>query len=159
MLQSAGELSAKRLSLCGDDPDRSRLIANFAALATSPRTSGSGSISNSMAWHKVETFADEVCVVEPRLAERRQARRRLASGTHWRGPADVLTAPAGLIRSAQLCDAFAKGDRYFIHVAQSPQVANMPMAAAAITAVASQPRASTASARTGPSPRGATPSA
>jgi hypothetical protein len=30
--QSAGELGAKRLSLCGDDPDGSRLIANFAAL-------------------------------------------------------------------------------------------------------------------------------
>jgi hypothetical protein len=32
MLESAGELGARRLSLCGDDPDRSRLIANFAAL-------------------------------------------------------------------------------------------------------------------------------
>jgi hypothetical protein len=56
-------------------------------------------------------------------------------------PADVLTAPAGLIRSAQLCDAFAKGNCYLIRVAQSPQVANMPMAATAITAVASQPKA------------------
>ena len=30
MLESAGELGAKRLSVCGDDPDRSRLEANFA---------------------------------------------------------------------------------------------------------------------------------
>jgi hypothetical protein len=44
--ESAGELGAKRLSLCGDDPDGSRLIANFAALCDLAAGFGSGSISN-----------------------------------------------------------------------------------------------------------------
>ena len=44
MLESAGELGARRLSVCGDDPDRGRLEANFAELCMWPAALAWGSI-------------------------------------------------------------------------------------------------------------------
>ena len=106
MLESAGELGAKRLSLCGDDPDRSRLVANFAALCDLAAGFGIGVDLECMAWRKVASFADAVDVV--RAADRRNG-GVLVDALHLARtggvPADVLAAPARLIKSAQLCDA------------------------------------------------------
>jgi sugar phosphate isomerase/epimerase len=109
MLESAGELGAKRLSLCGDDPDRSRLVANFAALCDLAAGFGIGVDLECMAWRKVASFADAVGVV--RAADRRNG-GVLVDALHLARtggvPADVLAAPARLIKSAQLCDAPAR---------------------------------------------------
>ena len=106
MLESAGELGAKRLSLCGDDPDRSRLVANFAALCDLAAGFGIGVDLECMAWRKVASYADAVDVV--RAADRRNG-GVLVDALHLARtggvPADVLAAPARLIKSAQLCDA------------------------------------------------------
>jgi sugar phosphate isomerase/epimerase len=106
MLESAGELGAKRLSLCGDDPDRSRLIANFAALCDLAADYGMGVDLECMAWRKVASFADAVSVVQ---AAGRLNGGALVDALHLArtggAPVDVLSAPASLIRSAQLCDA------------------------------------------------------
>jgi sugar phosphate isomerase/epimerase len=106
MLESAGELGAKRLSVCGDDPDRSRLIANFAALGDLAADYGMGVDLECMAWRKVASFADAVSVVQ---AVGRPNGGALVDALHLArtggAPVDVLNAPASLIRSAQLCDA------------------------------------------------------
>lgn len=106
MLESAGELGAKRLSLCGDDPDRSRLIANFAALCDLAARFQIGVDLECMAWRKVASFADAVSVVQ---AAGRPNGGVLVDALHLARtggfPKDVLSAPASLIRSAQLCDA------------------------------------------------------
>jgi len=106
MLESAGELGARRLSLCGDDPDRSRLIANFAALCDLAVGYGMGVDLEGMAWRKVASFADAVSVVQ---CAGRPNGGVLVDALHLARtggvPDDVLSAPAGLIRSAQLCDA------------------------------------------------------
>jgi hypothetical protein len=47
--ESAAELGAKRLGLCGDDPDGSRLIGNFAALCDLAAGFGSGSFEPQLA--------------------------------------------------------------------------------------------------------------
>ena len=106
ILESAGELGARRLSLCGDDPDRSRLIANFAALCDLAAGFGMGVDLECMAWRKVASFADAVSVVQ---AAARPNGGVLVDALHLVRtggvPADVLGTPASLIRSAQLCDA------------------------------------------------------
>ena len=106
MLESAGELGARRLSLCGDDPDRSRLIASFAALCDLAARFEIGVDLECMAWRKVASFVDAIGVVQ---AADRPNGGALVDALHLARtgevPADVLRAPAGFIRSAQLCDA------------------------------------------------------
>jgi sugar phosphate isomerase/epimerase len=105
MLESAGELGAQRLSLCGDDPDRSRLIANFAAVCDLAADYGMGVDLECMPWRKVASFADAVTVVQ---AAGRPNGGALVDALHLARaggvPVDVFAAPAGLIKSAQLCD-------------------------------------------------------
>jgi sugar phosphate isomerase/epimerase len=106
MLESAGELGARRLSLCGDDPDRSRLITNFATLCDLAADYGMGVDLECMAWRKVASFADAVSVVQ---AAGRPNGGALVDALHLARtggvPSDLLSAPASLVRSAQLCDA------------------------------------------------------
>ncbi|WP_158817774.1 sugar phosphate isomerase/epimerase [Methylocapsa sp. S129] len=106
VLESAAELGARRLSLCGDDPDRSRLIANFAALCDLAAPFGMGVDLEGMAWRKVASFLDAVRIV---TAADRPNGGALVDALHLArtggSPADVRSASASLIRSAQLCDA------------------------------------------------------
>jgi hypothetical protein len=65
----------------------------------------------------------------------------LAGGSEECGGSDWFRAyRADVGRSRRRPRRFAKGVCNLIRVAQSAQVANMPMAATAITAVASQPK-------------------
>jgi sugar phosphate isomerase/epimerase len=106
ILESAGELGARRLSLCGDDPDRSRLIANFAALCDLAAPFEIGVDLECMAWRNVASFADAISVVQ---GAGRPNGGILVDALHLARtggvPIDVLSAPPALIRSAQLCDA------------------------------------------------------
>lgn len=106
ILESAGRLGARRLSVCGDDPDRARLIANFAALCDLAAGFGMGVDLECMAWRRVASLADAVRVV---AAAGRPNGGALVDALHLSRtggtPADVLAVPPGLIVSAQLCDA------------------------------------------------------
>ena len=64
MLASAAELGAKRLSVCGDDPDPARQVASFAALCDLAAGFGMGVDLECMAWRQVASFPDAVRVVE-----------------------------------------------------------------------------------------------
>lgn len=106
MLEAAGALGAKRLSVCGDDPDRPRLVANFAALCDLAARFGMGVDLECMAWRKVASLPDALDVVK---AAARSNGGALVDALHLSrtggSPRDVRDVPPGLIRSAQLCDA------------------------------------------------------
>jgi len=106
MFEAAAALGAKRLSVCGDDPERSRLIASFAALCDLAAHFGMGVDLECMAWRKVASLPDAVQVVK---AAGRSNGGVLIDALHLSrtggSPSDVHDTPPGLIRSAQLCDA------------------------------------------------------
>jgi sugar phosphate isomerase/epimerase len=106
MLESAAELGAKRLSVCGDDFDRSRLEANFAELCDLAGGFGMGVDLECMAWRQVSTVAQAVRVVE---ATGRANGAALVDALHLArtggSPGDLKNLPPERIRSVQLCDA------------------------------------------------------
>jgi sugar phosphate isomerase/epimerase len=108
VLEAAGALGARRLSVCGDDPDRARLTANFASLCDLAAQYVLGVDLECMAWRQVASFADALEVV---TAANRHNGGLLVDALHLSrsggSPTDLRTAPARLIRSAQLCDAVA----------------------------------------------------
>ena len=106
ILESAGELGARRLSVCGDDPDRGRLEANFAKLCDLAAGFGMGVDLECMAWRQVSSFPEAVRVVE---AAGRPNGGALVDALHLSrtggSPSDLKAVPSQRIRSAQLCDA------------------------------------------------------
>jgi sugar phosphate isomerase/epimerase len=109
VLEAANALGARRLSVCGDDSDRSRLIASFAALCDLAAEFGMGVDLECMAWRKVASFTDALDVV---VAADRKNGGLLVDALHLSrtggSPLDLRRAPVALIRSAQLCDAVAE---------------------------------------------------
>ncbi|CAN7735020.1 TIM barrel protein [Bosea sp. LjRoot9] len=108
ILESAAELGAQRLSVCGDDPEHGRLVANFAGLCDLAAGFGLGVDLENMPWRQVATIQDAARVV---LEAGRPNGGVLVDALHLaRGggtPADLREMPRHLIRSAQLCDAGA----------------------------------------------------
>jgi sugar phosphate isomerase/epimerase len=106
MLESAAELGARRLSVCGDDADRPRLIANFAGLCDLAASFGLGVDLEFMGWRQVASLPDAVEVVR---AAARPNGGVLVDALHLArtggSPEDLRDVPPDLIRSAQLCDA------------------------------------------------------
>jgi sugar phosphate isomerase/epimerase len=109
MLEDASALGARRLSVCGDDPERSRLVAKFAELCDLAASFNMGVDLECMAWRRVASFPDAVSVV---AAAARSNGGVLVDALHLSrtggAPLDLRNAPAGFIRSAQLCDAVAE---------------------------------------------------
>src|SRR5918912_1211545 len=63
VLEAARALGARRLSVCGDDPDHARMVATFAALCDLAATFGMGVDLECMAWREVSSFPQAVRVV------------------------------------------------------------------------------------------------
>ncbi|KMO11880.1 sugar phosphate isomerase/epimerase family protein [Methylobacterium platani] len=109
ILEAAAGLGARALSVCGDDPDRPRLVARFAELCDLAAGYGMGVDLECMAWRRVASLPDAVRVVE---AAGRPNGGVLVDALHLARTggtvADLRAVPAGLIRSAQLCDAPAR---------------------------------------------------
>jgi sugar phosphate isomerase/epimerase len=106
MLEAAAALGAKRLSVCGDDPERPRLVANFASLCDLAGGFGLSVDLECMAWRSVASLPDAVAVVReagpPNGGVLVDALHLSRTGG---SPDDVSAAPAPLVRHAQLCDA------------------------------------------------------
>ncbi len=106
MLEAASALGARRLSVCGDDPDRGRLVANFVALCDLAATFGMGVDLENMGWRAVASFDDSLSIVQ---SSGRDNAGALIDALHFfrnGGQAnDVSSVPEGMIRSIQLCDA------------------------------------------------------
>lgn len=109
VLASAAELGAEALSVCADDPDRARLVDRFAALCDLAAGHGVAVDLEWMGWRAVRTLGDALDVV---TRAGRPNGRILVDALHLQrnggAPADIAAAPAGLVRSVQLCDARAE---------------------------------------------------
>ncbi|WP_321870057.1 sugar phosphate isomerase/epimerase family protein [Burkholderia ubonensis] len=109
LLDTGAELGARCLSVCGDDPDRARLTANFARLCERAAPLGLRVELEFMAWRAVARFGDAFEVVS---AARQANGGVLIDALHvWRtggSERDIGTAPPSMIRTAQLCDAAAE---------------------------------------------------
>ena len=105
IVESAADFGAKRLSVCGDDDDRGRLVANFAELcAVAARYGVSVDIEN-MGWRVIRTFQDSATIVKEAGAENAGI---LIDGIHFfRNGASVseLRGHASRVAHVQLCDA------------------------------------------------------
>jgi sugar phosphate isomerase/epimerase len=105
MLETASVLGAHRLSVCGDDPDRSRLVANFAALCELAEGFDMGVDLENMGWRSVAKFSDSVSILRE---AGHPAAGALVDALHFfRNGATVeallLPLPPA-VRSVQLCD-------------------------------------------------------
>jgi sugar phosphate isomerase/epimerase len=109
MLESANELGAQRLSVCGEDPDRSRFVSTLAELCDLAATFGIGVDLECMAWRQVSSFPEAVPLVKevgrPNCGALVDALHLSRTGG---SPADIRAVPSNLIGSAQLCDAPAE---------------------------------------------------
>lgn len=109
VLESAGELGARRLSICGDDPDLGRFIDNLTALAVLADEFGMGVDLEIMPWRRIGTLA---AAVEATEATQRRNVGVLIDALHLSRsgavPADLKSVAKGLIQSVQLCDAVAQ---------------------------------------------------
>lgn len=109
VLESAGELGARRLSVCGDDPDKGRFIDNLTALAALAGEFGMGVDLEIMPWRRIGTLT---AAVEAAEGTRRANVGVLIDALHLSRsgaiPADLKSVSKGLIQSVQLCDAVAE---------------------------------------------------
>lgn len=109
VLESAGELGARRLSVCGDDPDKGRFIDNLTALAALAGEFGMGVDLEIMPWRRIGTLASAVEAAE---GTQRANVGVLIDALHLSRsgavPADLKSVSKGLIQSVQLCDAVAE---------------------------------------------------
>lgn len=105
MLEGAASLGARRLSVCGDDPDENRLVATLTALCDLCAPFGMSVDLENMGWRSVATFDAALRVVE---ASGRANAGVLVDALHLfrnGGRAEaVAKAPAGRIAALQLCD-------------------------------------------------------
>jgi sugar phosphate isomerase/epimerase len=106
ILEDASTLGARRLSVCGDDVDRGRLVANFAALCGLADQFGMGVDLECMAWRRVANIDDALevvlCAAQPNAGLLIDALHLARTGGI---PRDLRRVPAPFIRSVQLCDA------------------------------------------------------
>jgi sugar phosphate isomerase/epimerase len=106
ILDSAAELGAKRLSVCCDDADNTRLVAKFAAVCDLAANVGMGVDIELMPWRTIGSLQAAAAVV-------REAGRAnggvLVDALHLSRsggvPEDLRALPREAIQSAQLCDA------------------------------------------------------
>lgn len=109
VLDAAAELGARRLSVCGDDPDNGRFIANLSALAEIAAEVGIGIDLEIMPWRQIGTLDAAVkAVVATEMANVGVLIDALHLARSGSVPADLIGLPAGMIRSVQLCDARAE---------------------------------------------------
>ena len=106
LLEAASALSAKSLTVFGDDPDAYRLTANFARVCELALPLGLDVALQFMAWRQVASFDDALDIV---MAAGQSNGSVLVDALHlWRSGGcalDLCAAPPGSIRTAQLCDA------------------------------------------------------
>ena len=105
VLNDAAALGARRLSACGEDADRARLTANFAALCAVAAEVGMAVDLENMGWRPVRSFADALEVVEGSGAANAGV---LVDALHFfrngGTVAELAAAPAARLRAVQLCD-------------------------------------------------------
>ena len=109
VLDSAAELGARRLSVCGDDADGGRFIDNVSALADRANAVGIGIDLEIMPWRRIGTLAAARDAV---AAAGREDIGILVDALHLARsggtPLDLIGLAPSLLRSVQICDAPAE---------------------------------------------------
>lgn len=109
VFESAADLGAERLSVCGDDPDNHRFADNLSELAALSGSMGLGIDLEVMPWRHICSLERAVSAVDAVQSDNVgvliDALHLSRSGGR---PADLLAIPPDLIRSVQLCDASAR---------------------------------------------------
>jgi sugar phosphate isomerase/epimerase len=109
VLDSAAALGARRISACGNDPDRTRLGATLGLLCEAVGAVGLAVDLEVMPWRQVSSLAIAGEVIEragrPNAGLLVDALHLSRSGS---SPASLRAMPRERIRSAQLCDAVAE---------------------------------------------------
>jgi sugar phosphate isomerase/epimerase len=127
ILDDASALGARRLSVCGDDPDRARLIANFAALCALADQFDMGVDLECMAWRQVASIADAFDVI---LRAAQPNAGILIDALHLARcggiPQDLRKIPVPCIRSVQLCDAPATAPATHDAIIQEARSGRLP---------------------------------
>lgn len=105
VLEAAAALGAKRLSVCGQDSDRARLIDNFALLCDLAAEVGISVDLENMGWRPVRSLPDSLDVVHASGASNAGV---LIDALHvfrnGGSPKALSALPSTLARHAQLCD-------------------------------------------------------
>jgi len=105
IFETAAELGAKRVSVCGDDADAARLCSNVVDLADLARPFGIGIDIENMPWRKVSSFAQAVQLARDTDAENVGVLLDALHFTRGGGlPKDLKGGSERFIKSFQLCD-------------------------------------------------------
>jgi sugar phosphate isomerase/epimerase len=106
LLESAADVGATRLNVCGDDPDRARLVANLSSLCEEALQYRIGIDLEFMRWRSVGCLADANSVLD---ASRASNAALLIDSLHLSRsgstPDDLKGIPPVRLQSAQLSDA------------------------------------------------------
>ncbi len=106
LLDQAAVLGARRVTVCGEDPEPARLAASLAGLAERAAARGLGVDLEFMGWRATATLAPAEAAVRaadhPGAAVLIDALHLARTGAT---PAEVAMLPAALLVSAQVCDA------------------------------------------------------
>ncbi|AGS22088.1 sugar phosphate isomerase/epimerase family protein [Rhizobium etli] len=101
---AAANIGARRLSVCGDDPDQSRLVSNFSDLCGLADRYGLAVDVENMGWRVTRTFQDSVSIVKSSGARNAGA---LVDGVHFfrnGGTLATLATEIRWVKHVQLCD-------------------------------------------------------
>ena len=104
IVAAAANIGARRLSVCGDDPERSRLQSNFTEFCSLASGYGLAVDIENMGWRTVRTFADSVDLLKSSGASNAGA---LVDGVHFFRNSGTLTSlrdEIDRVKHIQLCD-------------------------------------------------------
>lgn len=103
-LAAAANIGARRLSVCGDDPDHARLLSNFSDFCVLAGRYGLAVDIENMGWRVVKAFEDSIDLV---TGARMENAGVLVDGIHFfRNGAALADLRANLdkVKHIQLCD-------------------------------------------------------
>lgn len=102
IVAAAADIGAKRLSACGDDDDRERLIGNLIAFCQLAGRYGLAVDVENMGWRTIKTYRDSASLVEACGQTNCGA---LVDAIHFfRNGATVEEIEVDIVRHLQLCD-------------------------------------------------------
>lgn len=104
IVAAAANIGARRLSVCGDDPEQSRLQSNFTEFCSLASSYGLAVDIENMGWRTVRTFADSVDLLKSSGASNAGA---LVDGVHFfrnGGTLASLRDEIDRVKHVQLCD-------------------------------------------------------
>lgn len=102
IVADAADIGARRLSVCGDDPDRGRLIGNLSEFCALAGRYGMAVDLENMGWRTVNTYRESAAVVQACGQDNLGV---LVDAIHFfRNGGNVQDIDPDIVRHVQLCD-------------------------------------------------------